>query len=196
MTETIVSDARERILDAAYELFTRRGLYQVGIEEIIERASVAKATLYRHFPSKEHLELAFLERRDERWTRGWLIAEVRRRASTPEQQLLAIFDAMNDWFRSSDFEGCSFVNALLEMGPDDAVTRASLRYLETIQGFERSLAEHAQLTDPEGFTRSFHILKRGAIMAAEGGDTGAALRAKQMARRLIDEYRPQAAIES
>jgi AcrR family transcriptional regulator len=194
MTETSVSDARERILDAAYELFSRRGLYQVGIEEIIERAGVAKATLYRHFPSKEDLELAFLKRRDERWTHGWLIEEVSSRASDPEHQLLTIFDVMDEWFGRSDFEGCSFVNALLEMGPDEEVAKASLRYLKTIKGFECSLAEQAQLIDPEGFTLSFHILKRGAIVAAEGGDTGAALRAKQMARLLIDEHRPQAAI--
>src|ERR687895_1242404 len=106
---------RERVLDTAYELFSRRGIRAVGIDEVVVRAGVAKATLYRHFPSKDDLVLAFLERREERWTRDWVEAEARRRGETPEEQLLAIFDAFDEWFRRDDFEGCSFVNVLLEV---------------------------------------------------------------------------------
>src|SRR5688572_26204688 len=83
---------RERILETAYELFSSRGIRAVGIDEVIERAGIAKATLYRHFASKDELVLAFLELREERWTLGWVEAEARRRGSTPEEQLLAIFD--------------------------------------------------------------------------------------------------------
>jgi AcrR family transcriptional regulator len=83
-------DARERILATAYELFSRRAIRYVGIDEVIERAGVAKATLYRHFPSKDDLVIAFVERREERWTVAWVEAEARRRGSTPEEQLLAI----------------------------------------------------------------------------------------------------------
>jgi AcrR family transcriptional regulator len=59
------SPARERILESAYDLFSQRGIRGVGIDEVIERAAVAKATLYRHFPSKDDLVLAFLARREE-----------------------------------------------------------------------------------------------------------------------------------
>src|ERR1700737_1455767 len=55
--------ARERILDAAYELFSRRGIQAVGVNDVTERAGVAIATLYRHFPSKDKLVLAFLDLR-------------------------------------------------------------------------------------------------------------------------------------
>ena len=75
--------ARERILETAYDLFARRGVRDVGIDEVIDRASVAKATLYRHFPSKDDLVLAFLEQREERWTYGWVERAVRTRASSP-----------------------------------------------------------------------------------------------------------------
>lgn len=187
----LVAISRERILDTAYELFSKRGLYQVSVDEIVARSGVAKATFYRHFASKEDLELAFLERRDERFTRGWLIAEATRRASTPEEQLLAIFDVLDEWFHSLEFEGCSFVHALYDLSADDEISKASLRYLETIQTFERALAGEAGLTDPDVFTRSFHILKRGAITAAEGGDIDAAPLAKRMAAALIDEHRAQ-----
>jgi len=72
--------ARERILDTAYELFSRRGVRGVGIDEVIERAGVAKATLYRHFPSKDDLIIAFLDLREQRWTRNFVEAEVLSRA--------------------------------------------------------------------------------------------------------------------
>jgi AcrR family transcriptional regulator len=63
---TAASDARERILDTAYELFSRNGIRAVGVDAIIDRSGVARMTLYRHFGSKDALVLAFLERRDER----------------------------------------------------------------------------------------------------------------------------------
>jgi AcrR family transcriptional regulator len=63
--------ARERIVDTAYELFSRRGVRAVGVDEVIKRAGVAKATLNRHFPSKDDLVVAFLERREQLWTLDW-----------------------------------------------------------------------------------------------------------------------------
>jgi AcrR family transcriptional regulator len=75
--------ARERILESAYDLFSRKGVRAVGVEEVIERSAVAKATLYRHFPSKDDLVLAFLRRREEVWTHGWVEAEARRRGASP-----------------------------------------------------------------------------------------------------------------
>ena len=65
--------ARQRILDASYELFSQRGIRGVGVNEVIERAGVATATLYRHFPSKDRLVLAFLEMREQRWTHGLVV---------------------------------------------------------------------------------------------------------------------------
>ena len=67
---------RERILEAAYPLFSRSGIRAVGVDTIVEAAGVAKMTLYRNFPSKDDLALAFLEMREERWTRAWLWTEV------------------------------------------------------------------------------------------------------------------------
>src|SRR4051794_31377928 len=103
---------RERVLDHSYELFARRGIRDVGVDEVIQAAGVAKATLYRHFPSKNALVLAFLERREEIWTRGFVEAGAERRGATPEERLLAIFDVFDEWFRREDFEACSFINVL------------------------------------------------------------------------------------
>ena len=103
----------DRILAAAYELFSTRGVRDVGVNELIERSGVAKATFYRHFPSKDSLVFAFLELRDKRWTMDGILSEARRRGSTPQEQLLAIFDVFGDWFRREDFEACAVVRVML-----------------------------------------------------------------------------------
>ena len=181
--------ARERLLETAYAMFSARGVRAVGVDEVIERAGVAKATLYRHFPSKDDLVVAFLEEREQRWTLDWVEAEARGRGSEPEQQLLAIFDLFDEWFHREDFEGCAFVNVMLEMGPLHPVGSASVRHLENIREVVRRLAEEAGLRDPRSFASSWHILMKGSIVQAVEGDLDAAARAKSMARLLIDTHR-------
>jgi AcrR family transcriptional regulator len=180
---------RDRILETAYELFSRRGVRDVGVDELIARSGVAKATFYRHFPSKDDLVLAFLEEREQRWTLGWVEAEARGRADAPEEQLLAIFDAFDDWFQRDDFEACSFINVLLEMGSAHPAGAACIAYLANIRAVVRKLATEAGLRDVESFARSWHILMKGSIVSAAEGDGRAAQRAKAMARLLIDEHR-------
>jgi AcrR family transcriptional regulator len=181
--------ASERILDAAYELFSRRGSRGVGVDEVIERAGVATATLYRHFPSKDHLVLAFLEMREQRWTRDLVEAEAQRRGSDPEERLLAIFDVFDEWFHRDDFESCSFINVLLEMRPQHPAADASVEYLDHIRSIVRRFADEAGLRDTESFARSWHILMKGSIVSAAEGDVEAANRGKAMAQLLIDQYR-------
>jgi AcrR family transcriptional regulator len=184
-----VSGVRERILAVAYELFSRRGVRDVGVNELINRSGVAKASFYRHFASKDELVLAFLERRDRRWTVDAIVGEARRRADTPEQQLLAIFDVFADWFARDDFEACSFINILLEMGAGHPLGQASIDYLAKIRGHVQQLAEEAGLRDTEDFSRSWHILMKGSIVSATEGDLAAAGRARQLAGWLIDHHR-------
>jgi len=188
-TDTREPEARERIVDSSYELFSQRGIQAVGVDELIEKAGVAKATLYRHFPSKDDLVLEFLESREERWTHELVEAGAKSRGSTPEEQLLAIFDVFDEWFRREDFEACSFINVLLEMGPEHPLGKASMRHLENIRSMVSGLAEEAGLRDPDSFARSWHILMKGSIVSAAEGDLEAAHRAQSMARQLIDEYR-------
>jgi AcrR family transcriptional regulator len=181
--------ARDRILASAYELFSHHGIRAVGIDEVIRRAEVAKATLYRHFASKDALVLAFLQQREQLWTKEWVEAEARRRGETAEEQLLAIFDLFDEWFRREDFEGCSFINVLLEMNDrTSSAGRASAEHLANIRSIIRQLAAEAGLRDPEQFAHSWHILMKGSIVAAGEGDVDAAKRAQAMARLLIAQY--------
>jgi len=181
--------ARERILDTAYELFSRHGTRAVGVDRIIAECGIAKMTLYRNFPSKNDLILAFLDRRDELWTRAWLQAEARRRGSSPAQRLLAIFDTFEGWFAQADFEGCSFINVMLELDDiDNPVRQATVRHLESIRGFVSGLAEEAGIPDPDGFARQWHILMKGSIVSAAEGDLAAASRARQMGALLLEHH--------
>jgi AcrR family transcriptional regulator len=183
------SSARERILDAAYELFSRRGIRAVGVNEVIERAGVATATLYRHFPSKENLVLAFLDLREQRWTKDIIEAGAMGRGSNPEEQLLAIFDVLDEWFHRDDFEAGSFIKVLLELGPNNPAGGASVRHLEQLRAIARHLAEEVGLRDTESFAHSWHILIQGSIVVAAEGDVEAAQRGKSMARLLIEQHR-------
>jgi AcrR family transcriptional regulator len=181
--------ARERILDASYELFSRQGVQAVGIDAIITRSGVARQTLYRHFDSKQDLVLAFLERREELWTKDWLQAEVKRRAADPRERLLAIFDVFDGWFRRNDFEGCSFINVMLEMAdPADPIHRAGAAYLAGIRNFLEGLAREAGIADADTFARKWHILMKGSIIAAAEGDRDAAQRAREMGQAVLAQH--------
>jgi AcrR family transcriptional regulator len=179
---------RERLSRAAYELFSRDGVRAVGVDAVIARAGTAKMTLYRNFPSKDDLILDFLRRREQQWTRDWLEAESQRRGETPREQLLAVFDVFGEWFGRADFEGCSFLTTMLEVGdPGSPVHQAAVAHLATIRDYLERLAAAAGIADTGGFARQWHILMKGAIMAAHEGDAGAAARARELGELLLRE---------
>ena len=190
-TQTLAKglSGRERILDAAYELFSRGGVRAIGVDTITAEAAVAKMTLYRNFASKSDLALAFLALREERWTVGWVQAEVQRRASTPAGQLLAIFEIFSEWFARDDFEGCAFVTSLLEFEDrDDPVRQACVLHLATIRAFVCELATAAGVEDPERFAVQWHILMKGSIVAAHEGDRDAAMAARELGVLLLERH--------
>ena len=181
-------DARQRILDAAYALFARQGTRSVGIDTIIERSGVAKMTLYRHFKSKQDLVLAFLERREALWTEDWLIREVTIRALEPRDRLLAIFDVYHDWFHRPDFEGCAFVGVLLEHQQGNPIHAAAAAHLARVREFVLRLAEEAGIKSAATFCNVWHVLMKGAAVAASEGNRDAAAEAKRAARILLDHW--------
>lgn len=179
---------RERLLDAAYNLFATNGVSQVGIDTILAKSGCAKASLYSNFQSKVDLAVAFLERREAVWTRAWLEAEIKRRASDPERRLLAIFDVFDGWFRKRDFEGCSFINVLLESKADSPVHRAAAVHLSKIRAIVRALAADADLREPDKFAQAWHMLMKGSIVSACEGNRNAAREAKRAARLVLDGW--------
>ena len=181
------SAARQRILETSYELFSRLGIHSVGIDRIVADADVAKATLYHHFASKEHLVLAFLQLREQRWTREWLQAEVERLAEAPQERALRIFDVFDEWFHRPGYEGCSFINTLLEYHDSaDPVFREAGRCLGAVRELVAGYAAEAGAADPEETASQLQMLMIGAIVSARHGDHEAARRARRAASRLLE----------
>ena len=177
---------RERVLEAAYELFSRGGVEATGIDAVIAEAGVAKMTLYRNFGSKEALALAFLEERNERWTNGWFLSRVEALADTPAGKLLAIFDVFGEWFEEDGYQGCPFINVLLEQPVrENPVRQAAAGYLANNRSIIAELAAEAGVADPDEVAHQWHILMKGAIISAVEGDPGAARRARGLAELVL-----------
>ena len=185
-TQAVRVTGRERVLEAAYELFSRGGVSTTGVDTVIAEAGVAKMTLYRNFGSKEELALAFLELREQRWTYGWVAREVAQRAGTPAEMLLAIFDVLGEWFGREDFEGCSFINVMIELHSEDSpVGDASRRHLANIRTILAGLAAEAGIDEPDSFAHQWQMLMKGSIVAAMEGDREAGSRAREMGELLL-----------
>jgi AcrR family transcriptional regulator len=182
------ADARTRIVQTAYELFSRHGIRAVGIDRIIAEAGVAKMTLYRHFVSKDALVVEFLAVREQVWTRDWLEAETERRAKSPEARLLALFDVFDEWFRRPDYEGCAFIRTVMEFhDPAAPAYQEAVRRLENVrllvEGWVRQAGVPAR--DAESLSYQFQILMMGAIVSATRGDRAAARRAQSAGALLL-----------
>jgi AcrR family transcriptional regulator len=155
--------ARERLLAAANELFYAEGVHTVGIDRVIERAGVAKASLYNTFGSKDELVRAYLEGRYARVADR--IASYLDRCETPRERLLGVFEAMGSLFAEPGFRGCAFVSASAE-SPGPAVSLAAEEYRGWFRGLLAGLAREAGATDPEGLGRQLHMLSDGASLSA------------------------------
>jgi AcrR family transcriptional regulator len=182
---------RRRIDETAYRLFSRDGIRGVGVDTICAESGVAKMTLYRHYPAKEDLALSFLRQRTQLFSRPWQ-QDVERRARFPEARLLAVFDALGDWFRRKDYAGCPVIKALLETEDrDDPVRKGTLGYFAELRSFLRHLAEQAGLRRPDDIARQWMVLIKGAVVAACAGDRDASIRAKELAATLLATKRPR-----
>lgn len=185
------ADARERIIRTAYELFTRHGLTAVGVDRIVAEAGVAKTTLYRHFRSKDDLIAEVVERHHQLLLRDWLEPETRKRGATPADQLLAVFETLDEWFADENFQGCLLINSLLEAHDRYGTVRhASIRAIDDVYVFLERLAVEANAREPERLAQQIHLLVRGATVAAAQGRPDAVREASLLARQLIEQALP------
>lgn len=183
---------RDHLIDSALKLFYAGGFNATGIDKILAEAGVAKMTLYKHFPSKDDLILAVLERRDEQF-RAWLLGEMERSGPDPRAQLLAMFDALESWFngeafRPLGFNGCAFINVASEYGDlkHPAHQKASAHKQLIVDHLE-TLCENLGADDPIALAEQLALLKEGAISTAHvRGMPEAARTAKAVAALLLD----------
>ena len=181
------AEKREHLIDVAAALFNRFGYHAAGVDRVIAESGIAKTTLYRHFPSKEDLIVAVLQRIDERFRRDMRDA-VERTADTPRDKLLATFDFLEEWFRGASFYGCPFISAAGEYGErQSAVFKEAAHHKQLLIDYFEDLAEQAGLAEPKTLAEEINLLQEGAIAVAHiNGDAAAAARAKAVAAQLIE----------
>jgi AcrR family transcriptional regulator len=186
-TQTIDrGSARERLLAAADELFYEAGVHTVGIDRVIERAGVAKATLYSAFGSKEALIGAYLERRHET-ARERISEALATHYHSPRERILGVFDVIGERITTPGFRGCPFVNASAESSSGGIVEQASNESRAWLRGLFLGLAREAGAADPELLSRQLMLLNDGALVAGRmDRDLSAAAGARAAAALLVD----------
>jgi AcrR family transcriptional regulator len=161
---------RERLLDAASELFYAEGIQSVGIDRVIERAGVAKASLYSSFGSKEELVCAYLDLRHEQ-----TLARLRAAADAvtdPVEKILAVFDSQARTFTRQDFRGCAFNAASAEAPAGGRVEETTRSYRDDVHSLLRDLTAEAGAADPDGLARQLQLLYDGGGVAARSDRDG------------------------
>ena len=177
--------ARERLLDAADELFYQEGIHIVGIDRVIEKAGVAKASLYSTFGSKDELVRAYLTRRYQQ--RRARITEWLTRYDTPRDKLLGVFDALGDSIAQPGYHGCAFANATAESSRGSVAEQVTQAYRGWTRALFTDLARAAGAADPATLGAQLHLLYDGVNWAARiDRDLEAAGRAKAAAAILLD----------
>jgi AcrR family transcriptional regulator len=179
--------AREKLLATATKLFYKHGIHAVGVDEIVRQSGVTKMTLYKHFGSKDRLAEAYLEEHFGNWSVwfGNRVSELSFRARKPEDRVLAIFDALEEWFASPDFRGCPLINTVSEISDRKHPVRKIAvafknKLLETIaaavQSLDRSTPDLAE---------QLLMLIDGAIVRATMIDSSQPARAARKAAAVL-----------
>jgi AcrR family transcriptional regulator len=173
MPATQKIDMKERILQTADRLFYLQGIRAIGVDTIAAEVGISKRTLYNHFPSKDALILAYLERR---------LVQPRASDESPLEQILGTFDSLERRFAAKDFRGCPFVNAVAELGPKDkAVKKIATAFKESRRLWFRDLLIELGVTDPEALATQLTLLVDGAIAQDLVRDDPAMARAAKVA---------------
>jgi AcrR family transcriptional regulator len=188
-------NARDRLIDAAINLFYQHGFNAVGLDQILDVVGVTKTTFYKYFESKDELMVEAVRYRDEWEGQAWRRAVRTVAGDDPRQQLLALFDVLDMWFNTEDFKGCIFINTAAEFpNPHDPVHQAAAAYKKRSRDGWRDAAKAANATDPEGFADLYTILVEGTlVMRQVHGRNDAAAVAKRAAARLIEDHIPDGA---
>jgi AcrR family transcriptional regulator len=185
-TKKLEGSARDRLLAAANELFYAEGVHTVGIERVLERAGVAKASLYTTFGSKDELVRAYLEARAERRRRR--ISERIARHDDARARILSIFELMGELAAEPTFRGCAFYNASAE-GPrkETKASRVCADQRSWTRALFTELARDASAADPEGLAGQLVLLYDGAMVGASmDRNPSAPAVAREMAELLLD----------
>lgn len=182
--------ARDRILDTAFRLFYAYGPRGVGVDTVIAESGVAKATLYKHFPRKDDLVLAYLDKVDQAWF-GALRAAARAAGDEPREQLVGMFDALASACRREGYHGCAFINTAAESDPNTLVHARTVEHKRVVRAWVTDLARRAGAADSDLLARQLTLLLDGGLSAGVlDADPTAPDAARQSARTLVEAACP------
>ena len=179
---------RNELIEKALEVFYRNGFHATGMDMLAAETGISKTSMYKHFKTKEDLILATLHLRDEQFS-GWLFQRMQQLGSTPRSQLIAMFDALKEWFAKEGFQGCMFIKASAEYQQSrDPIYKKSVDHKRQLLKHISDLADKAGAENPNALARRLLILKEGAIVTAHLNFTSnPAMDAKATAKILLAE---------
>ena len=180
---------RDELVQKALDAFYRNGFHATGMDMLVAETGISKTSMYKHFRTKDDLILAVLRLRDERF-RNWLYRRMEELASSPKDQLIAMFDALGEWFEEKGFKGCMFVKASSEyQEPTNPIHMQSADHKRLVEQHFTQLAEDAGYQNARALARQLLLLKEGAMVTAHLGHTEEpAEDAKLAAIILLDEH--------
>lgn len=168
---------KERILETADKLFYLQGIRAIGVDTIAAEVGISKRTLYNHFPSKDALIAAYLERR---------FVRARPSDKPAAEQILATFDSLERRFAAKDFRGCPFVNAVAELGPTDrAVKKIAIAFKESRRIWFRDRLSELGVADADALATQLVLLVDGSIAQDLVRDDPAMARAAKEAAKVL-----------
>ena len=181
-----MKNMREKILDVATLLFDARGINASGVDTIIAESGIAKATLYKYFPSKNQLIIAYLREKSDRFY-AWLNQKLQSRKANPKEILYELCDLVEQWITTPEFHGLPFHIASVEF-PDPAhpINSYSVELSNELQHYLIRIARLAGARDPDTLGQQLAIIFEGAALIERlSPGSGAAKRAKNAALTLI-----------
>ncbi|MEV4708513.1 TetR/AcrR family transcriptional regulator [Actinoplanes sp. NPDC049316] len=182
--------ARDKILETAFRLFYERGPRGAGIDTVVAESGVAKTTLYKYFPRKDDLVLAYLDEVDHTWF-GSLRAAARAAGDDPREQLVGMFDALGSACRREGYHGCAFINTAAESEPGSAVHRRTVEHKAVVRAWVTDLARRAGAADAQLLGRQLTTLLDGGLAGGVlDADPAIPAAAKAAARALVDAACP------
>lgn len=185
MPLTTNEEVRERILQAAAELFAQQGIRHVGVDAVAQRADVPTMTFFTHFRTKNDLVMGHLRRWDQGW-RAWFEQTTIAAGRSRRLAVMGVFDALGAWFHSPDFRGSPLINALVEFpDPKHPARVLAAAHQQALALFIRELASQSQLAQPEMIADHLLLLIQGAISMALVEEPEAVLRRARSAAEML-----------